>query len=423
MADADDAGSGEGVSAPSGSKQVVSFTLRIVAALRGEAEAKALQAAAVADAEAAGEAPPAATPFVPDRIPHLRYTFNEQNITSEPATEWALAGAADGDEDGAGGGAGDADTPPCARVYEKAFTGVSVDRAWLEQLHGRSQLTLFIADAPGNGEGEPRKYAAHAMLDMSPLLDNDTAVSAEFAPLDGDNDGTEGHVALPSPPEGFDYFKVTVSVDKPLLTPQLVKELNPLAVTIKQAVDLPGVHMADGDPSLQRYVTPTPYHLMRKHCEPVFACFKFFDGQAIPRVVRTPGVPYGSRAVWNVKTVFLAGIMAPDQIRELIVQAPLCIEVHDRDVPLTEAQVQERRARWEGIVAGTYVDPEEEAARLEALAIAAEEEAARAAEEAANPLAGTTEHRRSSQLSSAAGEGGAGANTVGVGCLSLVYGM
>ena len=114
---------------------------------------------------------------------------------------------------------------------------------------------------------------------------------------------------------------------------------------------------------------PRRFTLMRKHCSPTYACFQFFDGNTLPRVVASPAVPSGPVCMFNTSTVFFLGLLDQDQIHEFIRAQPLKVEVHDRDTLEDPSADQERQQRWEAMLDGTYVDP-----RVAAEAAAAEEE-------------------------------------------------
>lgn len=153
-------------------------------------------------------------------------------------------------------------------THTSSFT-VTASRSFLTNLHSNANVYFFLGERP-EGEGDaadgadsdPAKeqhYAGSVALDVSPLFAANTqSVAVRYKAL-ATSDAEDLSPQLPVPPAGFSELQVVVSVDKPLLTPELSKELNPLTVTLRHAVDLPGVHLAEGDPSLKRFVTPTKY--------------------------------------------------------------------------------------------------------------------------------------------------------------------
>ena len=137
---------------------------------------------------------------------------------------------------------------------------------------------------------------------------------------------------MPLPPAGLSLLHVAVSVDHPALIPALRLQLNPLAIALTEVTDLPGIVLPEGlDRSLHKYVEPTKFSLQQQLCGGTFATFRLFDGDDLPRVVRTLPCAAASTARWNHKSVFLLGHLSPQQLQQHIISSPVQVEVHDRD--------------------------------------------------------------------------------------------
>jgi hypothetical protein len=192
-------------------------------------------------------------------------------------------------------------------------------------------------------------------IDMSAMLSGETVICQEFGTKKGGNKKGK----LPLPPAGLDRLIIRVSINEPLLKPDLRNELNPLSIELTKVVDCPGITVTSK--ALEYCLEPTPFALLEKYCRPVYATFKFFDGDSVPRVTTTAALRHGPTLKWGCKTTFLAGEMDRQEVEEHIESNTLLVELHDRDLTLLhEKWWPAAVARWERqVVGGTaYSDAE-----------------------------------------------------------------
>ncbi|XP_071961619.1 uncharacterized protein [Antedon mediterranea] len=127
---------------------------------------------------------------------------------------------------------------------------------------------------------------------------------------------------LDRPVHGIEDVFITVSLDGPLMSETLRKELNPLVIKIASATNLPS--------------TPLPYDQLEDKCLPVFCMYKFMG--EMPHI--TSGKEHGKSAYWEDTNVVLLGTMERGKLREYLNGPPLKIEVHDRDRKFKEAKLK-----------------------------------------------------------------------------------
>ena len=217
----------------------------------------------------------------------------------------------------------DAASPAAGFVWRKEWAPFFVTEDFCKELNANPFVYLFIGDGPaGPGDASPaRSWLSHVALDCSALLDGDVAVELSTGSASGQ----------PAAPPPFSQFSVRLTVNKPLLTPELRLSLNPLAITLGKCAGLPGIVLPDGvDPKMLKFVQPNKFAVLNKVCAPVFAVYRLFDGDDQPRVVRCAPVSQGATAAWSAKSVFLLGSFTEADVTEHFLTKPLKIEVHDR---------------------------------------------------------------------------------------------
>lgn len=225
------------------------------------------------------------------------------------------------------------------------------------------------AAAADNDDGDESKRLARPFLsmlplDVSPLLAGDTSVSVTYANSDGSK---EARGWAPPPVFAgakcscFESLTVEVSANRPLFqAPQVSEQINPLTLTILSARPLPGLTVERDNPTMAKYVTPTPFTLLERLCGPVYASLRLFPGKndgtepasdvGQGRVVRTVALPQGIRkARWKHRTVFLVGEATGidrDKLAEELENTPVSVYVHDRDVQRTTDECLNDATRW-----------------------------------------------------------------------------
>ena len=112
---------------------------------------------------------------------------------------------------------------------------------------------------------------------------------------------------------GLEDLMVTVSLDKPLLSNEQKKDLNPMVIKMCSVNDLPN--------------KPLSYKDLSEKCVPVFAQYKFFKQP----MHRTLGYPHDRNVHWDDVNVVLLGILDQGELQEYLQGPPLQIEIHDRD--------------------------------------------------------------------------------------------
>jgi hypothetical protein len=289
------------------------------------------------------------------------------NINSSPNLVFAL---------------GDLAPEGTAVVAAEGTNGIS---SQLEALSGKgakgkapasAEVPEFAEENPQPGvlaEEGGRNFISLIPLDLSPLLGGDTVVAREFAILEAGNIKRN----LQFPPKGIRRLRISVAIQKPLLSPELIDKLNPLKIELTKCVSIPGVEVTSRD--MEHCLEPTPYALLEKFCKPVYASFKFFDGDLDQRVVRTVALPHGPKVKWGHQTVFLAGLMNRQQVEENMEANPITVELHDRDVSTGSASEDkwfaEAVARWEQNAVGGHELTDEEIADIEKAKLLRVEEA------------------------------------------------
>jgi hypothetical protein len=251
---------------------------------------------------------------------------------------------------------GDIDTNWATKFNEEPFLNFVLADTHAEKA---TQMTLAGEAGPGEDQevtlGGGRNFIELFPMDMSALLSGDMQVCQEFASVEAGNKKGK----LPYPPSGLKRLIIRVSVNIPLLNPDLRNELNPLSIELTKVVDCPGITITSK--ALEYCLEPTPFALLEKYCRPVYATFQFFDGDSMPRVTTTTALKHGPTLKFACKTTFLAGQMDRQEVEEHIESSTLNVELHDRDLSLLhEKWWPESITRWERRVAGgtVYTDQE-----------------------------------------------------------------
>ena len=208
-----------------------------------------------------------------------------------------------------------------AFTFVKEWPSVQFHELLCKGLNSNPHVFVFVGDAPAADPGSAgHPWLSHAVLDVSALLDGDVAIAVET--------GTGTSCVAPSP---LSFLSIRLTASKPALTDELRMLLNPLAVSINKLTNLPGVVLPDGvDPSMRKFVSPDKFALLGRVCAPVFACYRLFDGDDQPRVVRTPCISQSAGGSWSAKSVFLLGTFAEADVQQHFLTSPLRVEVHDR---------------------------------------------------------------------------------------------
>ena len=95
---------------------------------------------------------------------------------------------------------------------------------------------------------------------------------------------------------GLESFSLTITANKPLLTPLLRENLNPFQICIKTAKNLPN----HSDKSAEY--------------KPTYVLCNFLDDT----VIRTHSLPLSSKCKWEYKQVILLGLISPTRLKEFI---------------------------------------------------------------------------------------------------------
>lgn len=334
----------------------------------------------------------------------LRFQFlNNENVETPniatweavvaPSTESTEAEAGVGDDAGVSGSDEPLSLPPKTKYsFQHKVSSVEFDDSFCRNLHQNSVIWFMMSEHPSEDGDSAAAGVDHyrwaGCVDLSPLLANHTAVHRLF--IGTAFEATKPFRALaPCLPDGLNWLSITVQTDNPCLSPAMLHELNPLRIELQRVQSQPGIVLADGDVSLQRFVQPSRFRLLQELCHPTYCSFQVFDGDLVPRVVCTqPTVPSDDTTYslqlneeaqettaephgdadpsWFLPadvsiadavnasscTVWLTGMLDTVQIKELIVQNPIAVELHDRDTKQYWERLSSLRAHCNAVVRG-----------------------------------------------------------------------
>ncbi|KAL5263744.1 hypothetical protein ACHWQZ_G004965 [Mnemiopsis leidyi] len=128
-----------------------------------------------------------------------------------------------------------------------------------------------------------------------------------------------GNTVLYAHSEPFQHFTalkqviVKISLNKPLMSPSLSRELCPMKLNIVKSKNNPN--------------TPVTYKQLSEQCNPVFARYTFLGEDQVD----TAGVEHAKNIVWNHQHVILLGVLSRNKLEEFLTGPPFQVELHDRD--------------------------------------------------------------------------------------------
>jgi hypothetical protein len=91
-----------------------------------------------------------------------------------------------------------------------------------------------------------------------------------------------------APPEGVEFLRISIRADKPMLTPALRHQMNPMAISLTGVRALPGIHIetvSEGsrwkttNSVMAAKMLPTKFSMLSRHCAPISATLKFPTGK------------------------------------------------------------------------------------------------------------------------------------------------
>ncbi len=104
--------------------------------------------------------------------------------------------------------------------------------------------------------------------------------------------------------------------------------------------------------SAEKVVQPNYFAMLNHLCHPAYVMFQFFDGDDIPRIIRTPGAVQHQKLFLNHKTVFLTGLIDKHKLYQLFNASKIEVEFHDRDMYESDADSKIQQEKWEAKVRG-----------------------------------------------------------------------
>ncbi|XP_033647231.1 uncharacterized protein LOC117306814 [Asterias rubens] len=118
---------------------------------------------------------------------------------------------------------------------------------------------------------------------------------------------------LTTPVHGLEDVFITVSLDGPLMSEALRRELNPLIIKVSSASSMPS--------------TPQSFRELSRRCMPVYTAYTFFKEPMYESCRK----PHGRNIYWEDVNVELLGIIPKGELVEYFHGPPLEVEVRDRD--------------------------------------------------------------------------------------------
>ncbi|KAJ3106823.1 hypothetical protein HDU97_005535 [Phlyctochytrium planicorne] len=113
---------------------------------------------------------------------------------------------------------------------------------------------------------------------------------------------------------GLSYFTCEMKLNEKLLSNELQRQLNPLAVTIDKTENMPR--------------TPLTYEQLDKQCHPTFVTFRFFNG---PTLYASKQDGFHRQTTYFKAThVILLGLFDPEKLKEQLTSGSFVVQVFDR---------------------------------------------------------------------------------------------
>ena len=245
--------------------------------------------------------------------------------------------------------------PTIKYKWSREFEPIESTEEFAKQLQTAPYTTFFLSDEKCSTHRD-RPYIGHAQLDLSVFLAGETQCTYICSAEDyvGVQPKTDPNHCETLAPE-LKYLRLTVSTNRPLLSEELESKLNPLSVTIRKIKGLPGTNIDMKNNKERQFAKNGMHDLLNQYCRPMYAVFRFYDGDAVPRVCRTRPLSQaraGNRMTLNHTTVFLAGLMSRNKVQEWLDSRPLLVELHDRDILLSNEDRELQEEKWEAMLRG-----------------------------------------------------------------------
>ena len=220
-------------------------------------------------------------------------------------------------------------------------------------------------EIPPPDQPEPavgRNFIFNDTFDLSAFMMSSEPIVHEFGNLDFQPDVStyEGYPEAAPPPPGLRYLKVTLSVDNPLITGATLTKMNPMEVHVRNAKDLPGVRVTSINH--QHYVEPSPFKLLEEYAYPPYCIVRALvaDKSTYSRVTRTQSAPHRPNYNYDFRTCYLTGHLDRQLLHECVETMPVTVELQDRQPIPTKEELLADILRWEMLLAGGHMPPEED---------------------------------------------------------------
>jgi hypothetical protein len=178
--------------------------------------------------------------------------------------------------------------------------------------------------------GADEEAVCELAVDVAPLVFGKQSVRTRFEPGCTDGIGLVGEgvgdhegpvLVMPKSLTALaTSCAISVRASTPILSPELQKALNPMAVTLIRADGMPATY--SGTPFKR------PYEELADRCSPVYVSWELLGTShtCAPK-------PHGASIVWNERRLLLVGsrVVPPAKLAQRLRQEGLRFEVHDRD--------------------------------------------------------------------------------------------
>ncbi|DBA02207.1 TPA: hypothetical protein N0F65_007617 [Lagenidium giganteum] len=223
----------------------------------------------------------------------------------------------------------------------------------------KAYLGLFELDVSSmlGGRQHVEQTWQHAAQEQLTLTDQeDQPLSPEDALLPphflNKKRGTDAQEAISQSifpaPKGIRQLTIALKVDQTLFSPAMARKLNPLTITLTAARRLPGTNHREA-----------PHQPLQQHCKPVYILFHFFSDRlrptamagavplhTVPRMFVSTGLKQASTVKFQQDTTFLMARYNATELLDTLANAPLSMELHDRDLKQDE-QIDRLKLKWE----------------------------------------------------------------------------